>query len=177
MASAHLENSFGIFSGKYLFTKLGANHATNHTPNVTCKRKIELMRKIVTIILMLVSINIIGQNLAECGIDNNPKLTQTESEFLTEYMNDEQLKNFDLSNKKVIFVTGNSALQFGTKSEYFDQIKEWNENGNKIATWVVELNENERTISGGYDVIITYWVKVLTKKRKKKIISGIKASR
>ncbi|WP_189663208.1 MULTISPECIES: hypothetical protein [unclassified Polaribacter] len=47
-----------------------------------------------------------------------------------------------------------------------DQIKEWNENGNKIATWLVELNEDERAISGGYDVIITYWVKALTKKRK-----------
>jgi hypothetical protein len=34
LASAYLENSFGIFSGKYLFTKLVAAHATNHTPNV-----------------------------------------------------------------------------------------------------------------------------------------------
>jgi len=135
------------------------------------------MKKIVTIILMLISINIFGQNLSECGIDNNPKLTQTESEFLTEYMNEEQRKNFDLTNKKVIFITGNSAQQLGTKSEYFDKIKEWSKNGNKIATWIVELNENERKISGGYDVIITYWVKILTKKRKKKIITEIKASR
>jgi hypothetical protein len=135
------------------------------------------MKKIGTIILLLISIKSIGQNLVECGIDNNPKLTQTESEFLTEYMNNEQRKNYDLTDKKVIFVTGNSAQQFGTKSEYFDQIKEWNKNGNKIATWIVELNENERKISGGYDVIITYWVKILTKKRKKKIINEIKASR
>ena len=126
---------------------------------------------------MLISINLIGQNLAECGIDNNPKLTETESKFLTEYMNNEQQKSYELTGKKVIFVTGNSAHQFGTKSEYFDQIKEWNKNGNKIATWIVELNEDERKISGGYDVIIAYWVKVLTKKRKKKIINGIKASR
>ncbi|AXO79967.1 hypothetical protein DZC78_06050 [Olleya aquimaris] len=135
------------------------------------------MKKIGTIILLLISINSIGQNLVECGIDNSPKLTQTESEFLTEYMNDKQLKNYDLTDKKVIFVTGNSAQQFGTKTEYFDQIKESNKNENKIATWIVELNENERKISGGYDVIITYWVKVLTKKRKNKIINEIKASR
>ncbi|MBD3892172.1 hypothetical protein [Olleya marilimosa] len=135
------------------------------------------MKKIGTIILLLISINSIGQNLVECGIDNNPKLTQTESEFLTEYMNDEQLKNYDLTDKKVIFVTGNSAQQLGTKSEYFDQIKQSNKNENKIATWIVELNENERKISGGYDVIITYWVKILTKKRKNKIINEIKASR
>jgi len=135
------------------------------------------MKKIGTIILLLISINSIGQNLVECGIDNSPKLTQTESEFLTEYMNDKQLKNYDLTDKKVIFVTGNSAQQFGTKTEYFDQIKESNKNENKIATWIVELNENERKISGGYDVIITYWVKILTKKRKNKIINEIKASR
>ncbi|MDO7138951.1 hypothetical protein [Algibacter lectus] len=135
------------------------------------------MKKIGTIILLLISINSIGQNLVECGIDNSPKLTQTESEFLTEYMNDKQLKNYDLTDKKVIFITGNSAQQFGTKTEYFDQIKESNKNENKIATWIVELNENERKISGGYDVIITYWVKILTKKRKNKIINEIKASR
>lgn len=135
------------------------------------------MKKIGTIILLLISISLIGQNLVECGIDNNPKLTHTESEFLNEYMNYEQRKNYDLTDKKVIFVTGNSAQQFGTKSEYFDQIKAWNKNGNKIATWLVELNENERTISGGYDVIITYWVKILFKKRKKRIINEIKASR
>ena len=135
------------------------------------------MKKIGTIILLLISINSIGQNLVECGIDNSPKLTQTESEFLTEYINDKQLKNYDLTDKKVIFVTGNSAQQFGTKTEYFDQIKESNKNENKIATWIVELNANERKISGGYDVIITYWVKILTKKRKNKIINEIKASR
>ena len=41
MASAYPENSFGISSGKYLFTKLVANHATNHTPNVGKHLKIE----------------------------------------------------------------------------------------------------------------------------------------
>lgn len=151
--------------------------STHHTQNVTCKLNTELMKKIGAIILLLISINTFGQNLSECGIDNNPKLTQTESEFLTEYMNNEQRKNYDLTDKKVIFITGNSAHKSGTKTEYFDQIKEWNVNGNKIATWIVKLNEKEREISGDYDVIITYWVKVLTKKRKKKIINEIKASR
>ena len=34
MASAYPENSLGIFYGKYLFTKLVADHATNHKQNV-----------------------------------------------------------------------------------------------------------------------------------------------
>ena len=33
-ASAYPENSVGIFSGKYLFTKLVAKHTTNHTQTV-----------------------------------------------------------------------------------------------------------------------------------------------
>ena len=134
------------------------------------------MKKIVTIILMLISINLIGQNLNECGIDNNPKLTQTESEFLNEYMTEYNKQNFDFTNKKVIFVTGNSGNKFGTKSEYFDQIKQRNQSNDKIATWVVKLNEKEQ-IESDYDVIVTYWVKVITEKRKRKILNEIKASR
>ncbi|MBW1299041.1 hypothetical protein [Aquimarina litoralis] len=135
------------------------------------------MKRIVTIIIMLISINVIAQNLSECGIDNNPKLTQNESEFLNKYMNDEQKKGFDFTNAKVVFVTGNSAQKIGTKIEYFNNIKDWNKNGNKIATWVVELNEEEKEKikSTGYDVIVTYWVKLLTKKRKQRILNELKS--
>jgi len=124
---------------------------------------------------MLISINSIGQNLVECGIDNNPKLTQTESEFLNEYMNDIQRKDFDFTDKKVLFITGNSGKTIGTKSKYFDYIREWNKNGDKIATWVVELNPKqiEKINSAGYDVIVTYWVKMLTKRRKRIIINEL----
>lgn len=125
---------------------------------------------------MLISINSIGQNLAECGIDNNPKLTQTESEFLNEYITDYNKQDFDFTNKKVIFVTGNSGNQIGTKPDYFDKIKQRNQTDDKIATWVVKLTEEEQ-LQSGYDVIVTYWVKVVTERRKRKILNEIKASR
>ena len=134
------------------------------------------MKKIVTTILILISINISGQNLADCGIDNNTKLTQAESEFLNEYINKEQRNSVDLTNKKVLFITGPGASRIGTKKEYFDNIKKWNKDGNKIATWIVGLNEKEQ-VESNYDVMITYWVKVLTKGRKRKILKEIKASR
>jgi len=137
----------------------------------------DTMNKFITILLVLISINAFGQNLTECGIDDSPKLTLAESQFLTEYMSNEQRKGFDFTNKKAIFVTGNSAHFFRTKSEYFDRIKEYEEKGNKIATWIVELNEKEKIKSGGYDVIITYWVKVLTKRRKRLIINEMEADR
>lgn len=138
--------------------------------------KIEIMRKIGTIILMLISINLTGQNLAKCGIDNNPKLTQSESEFLNEYMTEHNKQNFDFTNKKVVFVTGNSGNKLGNKSDYFNKIKQWNQSDYKIATWVVKLTEEEQ-IESDYNVIVTYWVKVVTEKRKRKILNDIKACR
>jgi len=78
----------------------------------------------------------------------------------------------------VIFITGNNGHQFGTKTNYFNQIKERNQqiNNEKIATWVVKLTKEEQ-LASGYDVIVTYWVKILTKKRKRKILNAIKTSR
>ncbi|PIY15938.1 MAG: hypothetical protein COZ16_02140 [Flavobacteriaceae bacterium CG_4_10_14_3_um_filter_31_253] len=115
-----------------------------------------------------------SQNLAECGMDDNPIFTLKESIFLTHYLDGKQLKNHDYTKSKAIFITGTNGNKLGTKSDYFNQIKEWDENGEKIATWIIELNENEQMISGGYDIIITYWVKVLSKKRKNKIIKSMK---
>lgn len=131
------------------------------------------MRTRVVLVLMLISINLRSQNLVECGIDDNPILTLTESNFLTQYIDGKQLKNHDYTKNKAIFITGNSGRKFGTKSGLFNQIKEWDKNGEKIATSVIELNENEKEISGGYDIIITYWVKALSKNRKNKIIRSM----
>ena len=135
------------------------------------------MNKIISFIILLISLNAFGQDLNQCGMDNNPKLTRSESEFLNEYMNEEQRNEVDFTDKKVIFVTGSSGHKLGTKSDYFKNIKKWDENGNKIATWAIKLNEKEKINSGGYDVIITYWVKLLTNRKKQKIINTAKASR
>ena len=137
------------------------------------------MKTIGTIISLLISINISAQNLAECGLNDNPELTRTESEFLNEYMNSDQKKGYDFTGKKVLFITGNSGEGIGTKSKYFDYIKEWNKNGNKIATWIVELDDDEKKLieKTDYDVIVTYCVKHLTKRRKRIILNELKASR
>ena len=134
------------------------------------------MKKFATQLFIMFSITVFGQNLAECGLDNNPKLSQLESEFMNVYVNDEETKHFDFTGKRVLFVTGNSGHTIGTKSEYFDFIKRWNADGHKIATWVVALNpnQNEQLKAGGYDVIVTYWVKVLTKRRIRLILESIK---
>lgn len=122
------------------------------------------------------SVIVFGQNLAECGIDNNPKLSHLESEFMNGYVKDQEQKDFDFTGKRVLFVTGNSGHTIGRKSEYFKFIKDWDADGHKIATWVVALNpnQNEQLKAAGYDVMVTYWVKFLTKRRIRLILESIK---
>ena len=114
------------------------------------------------------------QNLGE---NDHPVLTESESLFLNEYMNNEQKKGIDLKDKKVIFVTGSNGGTLSDKQEYFHKIKEWNNNDSKIQTFVIELDEKDKINSGGYDIIIAYWVKVFTDKAKQNIIKRVKASR
>ena len=134
------------------------------------------MKKLITLLFILLSVIVFGQNLAECGFDNNPKLSPIESEFMNVYVKGQETKDFDFTGKRVLFITGNSGHTIGTKSEYFKFIKDWDADGNTIATWVVELNpnQNEQLKAGGYDVMVTYWVKVLTKRRIRLILKSIK---
>ena len=131
------------------------------------------MKTHIATILFLITINLFGQNLDKCGIDNNPILTPYESDFLNKYMSKNQIKNFDFSEKKIVFITNTSGQNFGTKSEYFNAIKEWDKNGNKISTGLIVLNEKEKIDSGGYDAIVTYWVKKFTTRRKRKIVKKL----
>jgi len=125
---------------------------------------------ILNILIFLLPIISFGQNLNECGVDDNPILTLNEAEFLSIYMNDDQKKECDFVNKKVVFVTGESASRIGSKSDYFEEIRDRNETEGKISTHIIEFNENEKAKSGGYDIIITYWVKLLTNRKKRIII-------
>ena len=58
----------------------------------------------------------------------------------------------------------------GTKKDYFEDIKEWEKIDSKVATGIVVLTEEEKTRSGGYDVMVAYWVKRMTERRKKEIV-------
>ncbi|MEY5049942.1 MAG: hypothetical protein RLZZ175_3301 [Bacteroidota bacterium] len=142
------------------------------------------MKFIVTTILIFFSLAVFGQNIDSCGVDNNAKLTLQESKFLNNYLLDLRL-SFDFTGKQIIFVTNPSGERISTKTEYFSEIKNWNtqfrnetilsESNKKIATTLIILSEKEKIESGGYDAILTYWVKVVTESRKKKIIEEVKS--
>jgi hypothetical protein len=123
------------------------------------------MKYFLTTVYYFILIYSFGQNLDSCGVDNNSKLTIFESKYLNEYLKN-QRDTFDLTGKQIIFVTGSSARTIGEKKEYFTDIKEWNLRNSKIATDLVVLTREEKIESGGYDAILTYWVKFLPDKKK-----------
>jgi len=130
------------------------------------------MRLIGASILLLISLNVFGQNIAECGLDDNPKLSLIESEFLNAYLNDIR-DGFDFKNKKVIFITGTSGNKIGSKKEYFEHVRIREKENSKVVTGIHILSDSQKRESRGYDVIVTYWVKVFTDKRKRKILKKV----
>ena len=132
------------------------------------------MKRIFSLILCFQSCLIFGQNLDSCGLDNQAFLNQNESLYLNEYFK-ESKDGFDFTGKKILFVTGSNGGTFGFKKNYFVSVKEWSkESRGKIATDFIPFNEEEKINSGGYDAILTYWVKVLiTEKKKAKLIQRL----
>ncbi len=112
-----------------------------------------------------------GPNPENCGLDNNPLLTDIEADFMNEYLRVIiQEKKFDFNEKKIVFAAGSGGSKLGSKTEYFDNVREWKEKHNsKIATSLIVLNDNDK-LEYGYDAIVTYWVKVLTPKATKKLL-------
>lgn len=117
----------------------------------------------------------LGPNYENCGNDNNPLLTDIEANFLNEYLKTPaQQKNFNFSNKRIVFATGSSGTTLGSKADYFESVKEWKEKYNsKIATSLIVLNDSDKE-EYGFDAIVTYWVKVLTPRANKKLLEKTK---
>jgi hypothetical protein len=144
------------------------------------------MKFIFTFFLCLFFANVFAQNLAECGLDDNAQLTDNEAVFLNSYFNKEdifdasgtkKLENFSFVGKKIIFVTNPSGNGIIGKKKYFYDIRCWDKNNDKIATYVTLLTEKEKIASGGYDAFVTDFVKVLLKSSRKKVIKEIAQKR
>ena len=135
------------------------------------------MRLVITILLIIFGLNLRAQIVDSTLIDNNSTLNKYESDFLNNYLK-KYRDTFDFAKKKIIFISGNSGTIIGNKKDYFNYIIKWDKDyKSTIATSVVIFNAKEREQSGGYDAIVTYWVKILTNKRKQKIIKQIKTYR
>jgi len=129
---------------------------------------------ILIIFLVLIYSNLFSQLLDSCGVDDSPILNKYESEFLNYYFKDIG-GTFNFINKKIVFITGSSGSKISNKIEYFDSIRKWqNDYNSKITTSVIQFTPEQKEESGGYDAIVTYWVKLLLPSRKQEIINILK---
>ena len=112
------------------------------------------------------------QNLDSMGIDNEPYLNLYEIDFFNRIFL-KQRKSFDFGEKKVAFITGSNGKTLSNKKKYFDLEKErvskdYGGNGGTL----IFFNDEQKQESGGYDVVILYWSKVLP--YKKQIVNLLK---
>ncbi|MHA3787541.1 hypothetical protein ACX0HA_04960 [Flavobacterium hauense] len=116
-----------------------------------------------TLLLLFFTSLTFSQDPEKCGIDNNPLLNNDEAAFLNDYFNDER-GHFNFTGKKILIVGGPGASYLESKGRYFNGIREWNQG--RISTGFYPFTEEEKTASGGYDAIISYWTKIDVNKQK-----------
>jgi hypothetical protein len=109
-----------------------------------------------------------------CTHDTNPVLTLCEADLLNKGLAD--IKNminttFDFTGKKIVFVTGDDASEIITKKKFFDFIKLHQEKYDGV-TGLAELTPKEKESSGGYDIIVMYYVTRFDKEKKAKLIQA-----
>ena len=133
------------------------------------------MKHYINLLLLMATLGVYGQDIQKCGLDNSPALTDEEAAFLNNYFPEEHRKGFDFRGKKILVLGGSAGSSLRAKSEYFNGIKSRLENdGLPIASAPYPLTEEEKARSGGYDAIVTYWVKVpITNGKKKRIVRRI----
>jgi hypothetical protein len=131
------------------------------------------MKFYLTTLFSVLTIGLFGQTVDSLGIDNNPRLNKYEADYFNNEFKD-QTNNFDFLDKEAAFITGSSAGKHLTKVDYFNEVKSRLKDNYGMNHSAIFLTEEEKIKSGGYDVVVTSWVKLLTDKRRRQIISELK---
>lgn len=134
------------------------------------------MKRQISFLFFFISISLFSQEISQLGLTDDPVLTLEEAQYFIQHMSEEQRQGIDLTNKKVLFVTGSSGGRLISKSTYFKNIALNNETDDSLrGSWIFELTEKEKINSGGYDIFITHWCKtILNNNRKKHIKTAAK---
>lgn len=100
-------------------------------------------------------------------------LSTQEAELLNSLL-EKSRNTFDFHGKKIAFITGSSGSFVLSKAEFFNTcVNPWLSDGKTPKIFMVELTEEEKNKSGGYDAFVLSWVKAFTEKRKKKLIEQL----
>jgi len=102
------------------------------------------------------------------------EMLSTQEAQLLNFLLEQSRNTFDFHGKKIAFITGSSGSRVISKADYFNTcINPWLSDGKTPQIFMVELTEEEKNQSGGYDAFVLSWVKVFTDKRKKKVIEQL----
>lgn len=135
-----------------------------------------MIKEILVFILFIqISAVLHGQNIDSIGIDNNPDINYAESIFLNTQL-DSIRDTFDFKHNKVAYYL--SLVGCIQKQDFFKEAKQYSEKGQNMAVQLIVLNESEKEMTNGYDVIIIAWYKfTITPKYRNTLIKElIKAS-
>lgn len=102
--------------------------------------------------------------LEQCGKDNDPLLSQSESRYLNVLFFARRHK-YNFNNKTLAFVTGSRRKTISGKQAYFTAKQQNFQNIGLNNTRFFIFNENEKQQSGGYDAVIFYSSKLLVTKK------------
>ncbi|MCG8578292.1 MAG: hypothetical protein MI866_00145 [Bacteroidales bacterium] len=128
------------------------------------------MRTLILLSLLFWTVGVYAQKYDSLGIDNRTILNNYEVKLLNSLL-EEQRDTFDFKNKKVAFITGSSGTKIVSKSEYFNNsVIPWIEKDSRPQIFMYQLTDEEKSKSGGYDVLVLSWVKLFTDKRRKKTV-------
>ena len=131
------------------------------------------MKTVLFITTFFWTIGIFAQNSDSLGIDDNPILNKKEVELLNSLLNDTR-DDFNFADKKIAFITGSNGGTIVSKSNYFhNAVIPWIENDSEPQIFMVELTEDEKLKSGGYDVLVLSWVKIFTPRTQEKVIKQL----
>jgi hypothetical protein len=129
------------------------------------------MRFCITILLSIQTIGLFGQTIDSLGLDNNLRLTKYEAEYFNNEFKDWR-KEFDFTYKKIAFLTGSTANKHLTKTDYFNEVKSRLKDNYGMTHSALYLTEEEK-LKSGYDAIVVSWVKLLTDKRRRQIMTEL----
>ena len=130
---------------------------------------------IISILLFVTSIcNSQITEWEKSGLDDSPKLNDVESKYFNEVF-EHKKGEFDFTNSYVAFYTGSSGTTKSKKSSYFYNLQNSNNGGSDNmhlwmagGTQILILDKKEKEKSGGYDVILVSWSKLLKQKKSRK---------
>lgn len=104
---------------------------------------------------------------------NSGEMLSTQEAELLNSLLEKSRDTFDFYGKKVAFITGPTGNRFLSKPDYFSKIRDWADTGNTPSTFMVLLTQEEKDKSGGYDVLVSFFVKGITNRQKRRIIEKL----